>query len=368
MKQEVYHPAWLVLSKLLSGLLHPLWFLFSHTKYFPAIDKCKIKKIIIGEYHCIGDVILIVPALKILKKHFPDAELTLITNPDTQELAEEMKIVHEVISFQAPWVRGKITLKNWKRAIAFKKHLKKKCYNMGIDFRGDLRNLFFLWFINPTIRIGFTATGGKFLLTHPLIYPFQLHEQERAFFLLKKIGLQFSKTISPIILPKPKDSRSSRIIIHPGANHPERKWPVNHWIALIRLLIKSHNITLIHTEDVQNDTRTILSNYPDLEVFNGSLLDFGGWLQNQKLLIGMDSMAVHLSSLLGVPALAIFGSQNPNLTGPYGEIGHTIKPEKLCLHKRKNWRLCSQCLESVNPESVYQKTVKILDKSCQMIR
>ena len=40
--------------------------------------------------------------------------------------AEEMKIVHEVISFQAPWVRGKITLKNWKRAIAFKKHLKKK--------------------------------------------------------------------------------------------------------------------------------------------------------------------------------------------------------------------------------------------------
>ena len=98
MKQEVYHPTWLFLSKLLSGLLHPLWFLFSHTKYFPAIDKSKIKKIIIGEYHCIGDVILIVPALKVLKKSFPNAELTLITNPDTQELAEEMKIVQSLMS------------------------------------------------------------------------------------------------------------------------------------------------------------------------------------------------------------------------------------------------------------------------------
>ena len=102
MKQEVYHPTWLFLSKLLSGLLHPLWLLFSHTKYFSVLDKSKIKKIIIGEYHCIGDVVLIIPALKVLKKSFPDAELTLITNPDIRELAEEMNIAHEISPSRHP--------------------------------------------------------------------------------------------------------------------------------------------------------------------------------------------------------------------------------------------------------------------------
>ena len=141
MKQEVYHPTWLFLSKILSGLLHPLWLLFSHTKYFPAFDKSKIKKIIIGEYHCIGDVVLIIPALKVLKKSFPDAELTLITSPDIRELAEEMKISHEVVFFQAPWVRGKKKWKLWKNARSLAVYLQQKSYDLGIDFKGDLRNL-----------------------------------------------------------------------------------------------------------------------------------------------------------------------------------------------------------------------------------
>ena len=363
MKQEIYHPTWLFLSKLLSSLLHPLWFLFSHPKYFHAFDKSKIKKIIVGEYHCIGDVILIIPALNVLKKSFPDAELTLITNPDTQELVKEMKIVHKVISFQAPWVRGKNKWKLWMNTNSLAVILKQKSYDLGIDFKGDFRNLFFLWKIKPTVRAGFPASGGKYLLTHPFDFPFQLHQRNRALYLLNKLGISISETSKSFSFPKTKDSRCNRIVIHTGANHPERKWPVNHWIALIKLLKKSYNLALVQGEDVQNDTRTILLDYPELEIFNGTLLDFGCWLQNQKLLIGLDSMAVHLSSLVGVPALAIFGSQNPDLTGPNGNKGHIIRPEKFCLHKRKNWRLCSQCLESVTPNNVNKKIVEILGKS-----
>jgi len=68
-------------------------------------------------------------------------------------------------------------------------------------------------------------------------------------------------------------------------------------------------------------------------------------------------------SILLFQHVGIIDFQNPNLTGPYGKNGHIIKPEKLCVHKRKNWRLCSQYFESVIPEGVYHKIEKILDKS-----
>ena len=38
------------------------------------------------------------------------------------------------------------------------------------------------------------------------------------------------------------------------------------------------------------------------------------WLENQKMLICVDSMAGHLSAEIGVPSVTIFGSQNPKLT------------------------------------------------------
>ena len=360
MKQEVYHPTWLFLSKILSGLLHPLWLLFSHTKYFPAFDKSKIKKIIIGEYHCIGDVVLIIPALKVLKKSFPDAELTLITNPDIRELAEEMKIAHEVVFFQAPWVRGKKKWKLWKNARSLAVYLQQKSYDLGIDFKGDLRNLYFLWKIKPSFRAGFTASGGKFLLTHPFDYPFQLHQSNRALSLLNKLGISYSGPTKPLSLPKPKDSRCNQIVIHPGANHPERKWPVTSWVKLIQNLRKTHEIVLVCTKDLIQDTEEILLGCPGLETFKGTLLEFSCWLQNQKLLVGPDSMAVHLAVALDVLALSIFGSQNPNLTRPCEPYGHIVQPKLPCTHKRKNWRLCSRCLASIKPKIVYEKIIEII--------
>jgi ADP-heptose:LPS heptosyltransferase len=91
-------------------------------------------------------------------------------------------------------------------------------------------------------------------------------------------------------------------------------------------------------------------------------LEFSCWLQNQKLLVGPDSMAVHLAVALDVPSLSIFGSQNPNLTRPWEPHGHIVQPKLSCTHKRNNWRLCSRCLASIKPKKVHKKIIEIIPK------
>ncbi|MDZ7795979.1 MAG: glycosyltransferase family 9 protein [Candidatus Marinimicrobia bacterium] len=71
-------------------------------------------------------------------------------------------------------------------------------------------------------------------------------------------------------------------------------------------------------------------------------------------------MAVHLAAALQTPALAIFGSQDPALTRPYGKYGYVIKAAGTCTHKRKDWRLCPECMASVRPTDVMKKVKSIL--------
>ena len=110
MKQEIYHPGNLFLSRFISSLIYPFIRIFIRSPATPNIGKNEIKKILVTEYHCIGDVLMIIPALRLIKSSFPHAELTLVTNSSVSELAAVLKIADKIFSlshFFVCWI-------NWK--------------------------------------------------------------------------------------------------------------------------------------------------------------------------------------------------------------------------------------------------------------
>ena len=131
----------------------------------------------------------------------------------------------------------------------------------------------------------------------------------------------------------------------------------------MELLGHSHKIALVKTDDSIKTINALSEIYPNIFIFTGSLASFGKWLQHQKVLIGMDSMAVHLAGALGVPSLAIFGKQNPDLTKPKFNKSAYIPPKHPCNHKNNHWRLCGECTKTVTPESVFDKINDLLLQS-----
>ena len=103
MKQEIYHPWNLFLSRFISSLIYPFAQIFIRSHISSDIEKNEIRKILVTEYHCIGDVLMIIPALRLIKSSFPKAELTLITNVAASELAVVLDIADKIISFDFPW-------------------------------------------------------------------------------------------------------------------------------------------------------------------------------------------------------------------------------------------------------------------------
>ena len=354
MNQEIYHPRNLFFSRLISSLIYPIYRGFYPLPSNNDIGKYEIKKILVTEYHCIGDVLMIIPALRLIKSSFPNAELTLLTNSDASELLENFKLADNIISYDFPWT-GKKGKTNYQKVWNFAKKLKEEKFDLGIDFKGDFRNLIFLWKTRSRYRLGFNGTGGAYLLTHSFPFPFKIHQSDRAVQLLQlfELNQKIDKSLINIV-PNIFDKKKF-IVLHPGANHRARQWSVKNWLKLIKLMNNTHKIALVKTDDSKNLVSIILKNFPEIYIFSGSLLRFGQWLQNQKLLIGMDSMAVHLAGVLGIPSIAIFGKQNPKLTGPKYNNSTFLSPDKPCSHRVDHWRLCQYCTNSITPEAVIKK-------------
>ena len=343
MNQEIYRPGKLFISRCISRLIYPFVRIFIRTSSLSNIKKNEIKKILVTEYHCIGDVLIIIPALRLIKSSFPDAELTLVTNSAVSELAAVLKIADKIFSFDFPWTGKSDKINYWEVWDAVK-ILRRENFDFGIDFKGDIRNLMFLWKTGSKFRLGFDGTGGSYLLSHPLPFPFMTHQRDRALQLLRSIGLNQKIDNSPINIPSGTYNENNFMVLHPGANHIERQWSKRNWIKLVALLKHSHKIALVKTNETVKTITALSEIYPDIFIFSGSLASFGKWLQHQKVLIGMDS---------------IFGKQNPDLTKPQLNGSAYISPEHPCNHKNNHWRLCGECTNTVTPESVFDEITRL---------
>ena len=103
LKQKIYSPTNLFLSKAISCFLYPYYLFFNLFRKSYLLEGLEVKVILVTEYHRIGDVIMIAPALKAIKQKYPKSHLILLCNQQALELVRSLEMADEVISFQAPW-------------------------------------------------------------------------------------------------------------------------------------------------------------------------------------------------------------------------------------------------------------------------
>ncbi len=79
---KVYSKETIIISRLFSFFLSPYYKFLNLFRHNYQITDIEIKTILVTEYHRIGDVLIIAPILKSLKKKFPKAHLILICNKE----------------------------------------------------------------------------------------------------------------------------------------------------------------------------------------------------------------------------------------------------------------------------------------------
>ena len=94
-----------------------------------------------------------------------------------------------------------------------------------------------------------------------------------------------------------------------------------------------------------------------------SLLELATQLRRCRLLLTNDTGTMHLAAFLGVPTVAIFGSTEPQLTGPTGEghvvIRHHVECSPCFL---RECPLDFRCMKAVTVEEVVSAVERVLGR------
>ena len=296
-----------------------------------------IKKILFITLSNIGDVILTLPVLDLLKENFPQASITVMVGPRPKDIFENNPYIHQTIVYDKHSLfRDKFSL--------FKR-LRRERFDMIVD----LRNSVFGAVLPAKYKISPFATVPRHLAHMQLrhLYKVQL--------LLRRMrGRIKSESHETILYPNASDRKyikdlllkhdlfGSRniVIISPGARSHTKRWPADNYVKLIDSLVEEFqvNVIVVGDRDDAHIARYLTEHcfYPIMDLTGKTtIMQLAHLLRKAKLLITNDSAALHMGSYLNIPVLAIFGPTDERKYGPWSDNHNIARKNIYCVPCRK---------------------------------
>ena len=343
----------------------------------------KPEKILIIRLSAIGDVVHVLPALRLLRSHFPESKIAWLVEDKASDILTGHPDIDEVVIFpRKKWQRDILkinkTLNALSDIISFYKRLRSEHYDLIIDFQGNLKSGIMNLITGPGKRVGFGKGYCKefnYLTTQYQAFPSEktMHRIDKNLFLLKELGVEngFQRPKLPVFRPDKKyiskfvktDTNPSFpiIIIHPGTSKfgSYKQWSPLNYALLADMILETYEANVVFTwgpyefsvvkEIVGNmkhkalpacETRTIKQ-----------LIEL---IRHARLFIGGDTGPLHIASILDIPVVGIYGPKDPEIYGPYNDKAIIIKKDVPCSPCRK--RTCGDpiCMSSILPEDVFR--------------
>lgn len=331
-------------------------------------------RILVIEYWNLGDLAILVPFLRNLRRSFPTARVSLLINPNHSFFLEGQGIVDETIPIRVLWAQH---FNRWRKYNPFSLRwislactilaLRKRRFDWAFSGRMDVRDNLLLWLTGARRRIGYGIGGGGSFLTD-LVTP-DLSRPHRAdvwLHLLEAIDVSADRQLGHLRLADGESawarsylahlgipSGAFLIGVHPGARIATRRWGDDRFVEVARRLLKETDAHILWFSEPGKSC-----DGPSLQRCHTVSLGFRSFLASLsqcRLLVCNDSGPMHLANLLDVPVVAVFGPQRPEWFGPRGPDDRVvIRPEFSC---RPCFDYCifdqPYCLRAIATDEVY---------------
>lgn len=279
-------------------------------------------RILVIQLKRIGDFILTAPALAALRAAEPRAEIVMIVPQAVAGLAACLPEVSRVI----PFSRGGKGLEAWGSALAGE-------WDACIDFTGTDRSAFLVTLSRAKRRIGyakFARSLRKLAYTHLSDASVRdLHTVDFHLALVKPLTGDVAAPGGGFVIP-PREREAMRsllreqgvdgpfAIIHPGTAREDKFWPDERWAEVAAELHDRHQLPVVITgsgdglEKPHLDAIRTGLRVPVIDLTGRlTLVSLTALIAECRIIIGVDSMAMHLASTLQHPQIALFGPTNP---------------------------------------------------------
>ncbi|MEW5798587.1 MAG: lipopolysaccharide heptosyltransferase II [Bacteroidota bacterium] len=302
------------------------------------------KNILVVQTAFLGDVILTLPMIQILKKNFPLAEIDVVTTP----VAAALIANHPSISRIIPYDKRK-TQKGMKGIFSFARDLRQRQYDVAVVPHRSLRSAAVIALSGIQQRIGFSNASGRFVYNHIVEYVKSKHEIERNFALLSPFNIRVTQKELPTLYPSLDDintvnkflfereilNQRNMVAIAPGSVWNTKRWLVERYAQLAMLLANEGKEVIIVGGSADAELgRAIVEATKHKQIHDAtgrlSLLQSAELIGRCNVLVSNDSAPLHMAVAMRTPVVAIFGATVPEFGfAPYGKDDVVVETKGL---------------------------------------
>ncbi|MFI5056860.1 MAG: lipopolysaccharide heptosyltransferase II [Candidatus Acidiferrales bacterium] len=294
-------------------------------------------KMLIRATNWLGDAIMALPALRAVRRRFPDAEIELLALPYVADIYRDQQLCNRLIVYDR---RGAHATFSGRERLAAE--LRAQKFDIALLLQNAFDAAWIAWRAGIPQRIGYAHDARTLLLTKSVAVPksgeIPAHEKFYYLELLRRAGwIEALPEESLITLNVTEESRrraaeillasgarptGMRIAVGAGASYGSAKcWPPDRFAEVLKHLQPQidADVILFGTAAEASVSAAIASGMrrPPIDLTGKTAVaDLPALLSQCHLFIGNDSGAMHVAAAVGLPVVAVFGPTDPHGTAP----------------------------------------------------
>ena len=297
-------------------------------------------RILVVRLRSIGDIVLLTPALQLLKEWRSDLRISAVVESRFRPLLEGNPDVEELLD-----PGGGKTWRKMAGRVRAVRELRRRGFSLCVNLHGGPTSTFLTRSSGARWKAGFhhyralsvyniVIPDARTILSRPTLHTAE--HQAAAFFWL---GLA-QQPVPPArlwVAPRCRtwweaqrehlgiSGNQEYAVIHPGALYATKRWAAENFIQVGTALERDAAVVPVYScgpdEPAVLDAVERAAVAPIRRLQGASLGEFAAALSGARLFVGNDSGPAHMAAALGRPTVVIFGSSSSLIWGPWPPPG-----------------------------------------------
>jgi ADP-heptose:LPS heptosyltransferase len=298
--------------------------------------------VVVRQHNQMGDMVCALPALRALRRAWPQARLTFVASPLSEQLLREHPDIDELLVFRKPemW-------RPWKLG-AFVRRLRRPRPDLAVVMTTvsfSTTSTLLAWASAARIRAGSSSLPFGSHLSRAVYHlelpagPEGVSEVEHNLAPLRSLGIP-APLEPPVLAPtaaalemaaaflaRELPGDGPLVVAHVGAAKQPNIWPARSFASVLRVLRQEHGARIVLVEG-PSDTAAVAAVAAQLGGvvrWRAVLGETLGLLGTAQLVVANDTGLAHVAAAVGAPTVVLYGPTDPERWKPPGDHVRAIR-------------------------------------------
>ncbi len=338
-----------------------------------------VNKILIRAVNWVGDAVMTTPAIGVIRRHFPEAEITVLANPLVAALFSPHDWVDRVMVFDRngkhQGIFGRLKLA---------RELRRESFDLAIILPNSFDSALVPWLAGIPARLGKSSDGRGLAFDRTLLYLAKSvaisHEVNYYLDLLRHFGISGPAGKLQLFITPDEELAADKTLaehgiskgdfvigINPGAAYGSAKrWYPDRFAGVAGRLADTWGARIVvfggpaETQIAADIERDLDGNCLNLAGKTG-MRELMALIRRCNFLVSNDSGPMHIAAAFGVPLTAVFGPTDHATTSPFNDSAAIVrKPVECAPCKLRECPTDHRCMTAVTVEDVVEASIRLM--------